>query len=146
MKVLSIILLTLLIGKGCDNQQQQDLAEAVVEYKANTRGYYFKLTIQNKQVLISRDRDEKQRPEAKTISDDDWKALVAEFSKIDLEKLETLKPPTEKRFYDGAPMADFSVTYKGKRYAATTFDHGFPPQEIEALITKITAFAPNRGE
>jgi len=146
MKFLSLILLTLMLGKGCDSQQEQDLADAVVEYSANTRGYYYKLTIQNKQVLISQDRDGKQKPEARTISDADWTALLAEFSKTDLEKLPTLKPPTDKRFYDGAAMADFKVNYKGKEYASPTFDHGNPPKEIEALITKITAFAPKRGE
>lgn len=86
-----------------------------------------------------------QRPESKDIPDADWNALVTEFSKIDLEKLETLKPPTDMRFYDGAAMADFKIYYKGKEYATSTFDHGHPPEEIAALITKITAYAPKRG-
>lgn len=141
-----MILLTLVLGKGCDSQQEKDLSEAVVEYTANTRGFYFKIAIQDKQALISHDRSGAQKPEAKAISEADWKALVSEFSKVDLEKLPGYKAPTEKRFYDGAAMADLKVTYQGKEYKSTTFDHGTPPTEIAALVEKITAFAPNRGE
>lgn len=144
MKILTMILLTLLVGKGCESQQEKDLASAVVEYSANTRGFFFKLTIQNKQVLISRDRKGLQKPEAKTITDAEWKALVAAFSKIDLEKLHEFKAPTEMRFYDGAAMANLKVTYQDKEYSSTTFDHGHPPAEIADLVKLITAYEPSR--
>lgn len=144
MKLFSMILLTLLLGKGCDSQQEKDLAAAVVEYSANTRGFYYKITIQDKQVLVSRDRNGLQKPEAKAIPEAEWKALVAEFSKVDLDKLPTLKAPTEKRFYDGAAIANLKVTYKEKEYATTDFDDGFPPAEIATLVNKITAYKPSR--
>jgi len=54
-----------------------------------------------------------------------------------LDSLSTFKDPTQKRFYDGAPIANMKVTYKDKEYQALDFDHGFPPIEIEKLVNKI---------
>lgn len=144
MKLIPMILLTLLLGKGCGAQQEKDLASAVVEYTSNTRGFYYKITIQDKQVLVSRDRNGLQKPESKAIPNAEWKALVAEFSKVDLEKLPDFKAPTQQRFYDGAPIANMKVTYKEKDYQTADFDDGFPPAEIAALVTKITAYKPSR--
>ncbi|RZJ71894.1 hypothetical protein [Flavobacterium sp.] len=144
MKFISMILLAVFLGKGCDSQQEKDLASAVVEYTANTRGFFYKITIQDKQVLVSRDRNGFQKPESKAIPEAEWKALVAEFSKVDLDKLSTLKAPTEKRFYDGAAIANLKVTYKEKTYETTDFDDGFPPAEIATLVNKITAYKPSR--
>jgi hypothetical protein len=36
-------------------QKKQDLESAVIEYTANSRGFYQKITIQNQMVLISKD-------------------------------------------------------------------------------------------
>lgn len=136
MKILAAILLTIFLGKGCSGEQKQDLANAVVVYEANTRGFYQKITVQNKKVTITRDRkgdDAKTNP----ISDADWKGLIAEFQEINLDDLENLKAPTEKRFYDGAAIGNLHVTYKDKTYATSGFDHGVPPAEIERIVNKI---------
>ncbi len=136
MKFLSLLLLTIFLGKGCSNEQKQDIANAVVVYEANTRGFYQKVTVQNKKVTVTRDR---KGADAKTsaISDADWKGLIAEFQEINLDELESLKAPTEKRFYDGAAIGNLKVTYKDKEYATTGFDHGVPPAEIERFVNKI---------
>lgn len=145
MKILSLIFLTLFLGKGCDSAEQQDLAGAVVEYTANTRGFYYKITIQDKVVQITQDRRGQNKPARKVLTDAEWNDLVAEFKAINLEALPTLKAPTEKRFYDGAAIANLKVTYKEKEYVTTDFDDGFPPAEIEKLVNKITQYKPTRG-
>lgn len=136
MKFLAAILLTIFLGKGCSGEQKQDLAAAVVVYEANTRGFYQKITLQNKKVTVTRDR---KGADAKTntISDADWKCLIAEFQEINLDDLQNLKAPTEKRFYDGAAIGNLHVTYKDKEYTTSGFDHGVPPAEIERLVNKI---------
>lgn len=141
MKILSLLFLTLFLGNGCDSEKKQDISTAVIEYTANTRGFYQKITIQKQTVSISNDREGKDMPIQQKISDKDWKELVAEFQNVDLEGLPNLKAPTEKRFYDGAAIADLKISYKEKTYETTGFDHGFPPAEIEKLVTKINAFA-----
>lgn len=91
-------------------------------------------------VSVATDRNGAEKAEKVKISDADWKLLVDEFSKVNLDQLDKLKAPTEKRFYDGAAIAHLTVTSKGKTYQSTDFDHGFPPKEIEALVKRIVAF------
>ncbi|HEX8564009.1 MAG TPA: hypothetical protein VF676_13615 [Flavobacterium sp.] len=141
MKILSILFLAMMLGKGCE-EQQQDLAAAVVDYTANTRGFYQKITIQDKVAKIYRSRNDDKVPTTVKISDADWNQLVAAFHEVDLQGLAELKSPTEKRFYDGAAIADLKVIYKDSTYQSSSFDHGFPPAEIEKLVNKINSFAP----
>lgn len=140
MKAFTMIILTIFLGKGCSQEAKNDLANATIEYVANTRGFYQKITIQNQKVYVNSDRNSKQLGEAKTLSDADWKALVSAFETIELDSLATLKDPTQKRFYDGAAMAYLKVNYKEKEYQTTEFDHGFPPAEIEDLVRKVVTF------
>jgi hypothetical protein len=142
MKLLAIIVLTAFLGKSCSSQNQNDIKTAVVEYTANTRGFYQKIVIQNQMISISKERDSKTMPAGKKISDADWKILVTEFQKIDLEKLPELKDPTQKRFYDGAAIANINITYKNKTYESLPFDHGYPNAAIARFVNKITALAP----
>ena len=137
MKVLSLLFLTIFLGKGCDSEQKQHIETAVIEYSANTRGFYQKIVIQKQTIMVSRDRKGADNPQAEKISDADWKVLIAAFSEINLEELPNLKAPTEKRFYDGAAIGELRVTYKGKEYHTSGFDHGVPPVEIEQLVNKI---------
>ena len=141
MKVVSLIFLTLFLGKGCSSQTQNDIANATLQYTATTRGFYQKIVIINQKATISRDRNGEKSPEEITISDKDWKELVTEFQKVNLEKVPTLKDPTQKRFYDGAAIANLKIRYQDKNYETTDFDHGFPPAEIEKLVNKIVSLA-----
>lgn len=140
MKLLSLLFLTLFLGKGCDSNKQQDMKTAVIEYVANTRGFYRKITIQNQMVTVSKDRRGNDNAIAEKISDADWNVLVTAFQELDLDGIPNLKAPTEKRFYDGAAIANFKIIYKEKAYESTSFDHGFPPVEIEKLVNKINSF------
>lgn len=137
MKILSLLFLTIFLGKGCDTEQKQDMASAVIEYSANTRGFYQKIVIQQQTISVSRERKGADKPKVEKISDADWKALVTAFQNINLDELANLKAPTEKRFYDGAAIGELKVTYKGKEYQTSGFDHGTPPVEIESLVNKI---------
>ena len=139
MKVLSLIFLTLFLGKSCTNEAQKDIAKATFEYTSSTRGFFQKTTIQNKKAIISIDRNGEKNPEELLISDKDWKEIIGYFEKIDLEKVPTLKDPTQKRFYDGAAIANLKIRYKNKDYQTSDFDHGFPPVEIEKVVNKIVA-------
>ena len=71
----------------------------------------------------------------------DWKKMIDAFQEVDLEGIPNLKGPTEKRFYDGAAIANIKVTYKGRTYETNGFDHGNPPVEIEKLVNCITLLA-----
>jgi hypothetical protein len=141
MKIISLLLLTVFLSKGCnDEAQQQDLKAAVIEYTANTRGFFRKVTIKDGAVFIQNDRSEAAAPTKLNISDADQKELVAAFNEIDLEGIAGLKAPSEKRFHDGAAIANLKITYKEKVYESQAFDHGTPPAEIEKLVNKMVSF------
>jgi hypothetical protein len=50
----------LFLGKGCDNTDNKDI-NTVIEYVANTRGFYQKITIQKQMVTVSKDRSGKEK-------------------------------------------------------------------------------------
>jgi hypothetical protein len=127
-------------------QNKQDLESAVIEYTANSRGFYQKITIQNQMVLISKDRSGNAKAVATKIAADDWEELVVCFKKIELDNLSKLKAPTEKRFYDGAAIATFKITFKDETYKSPSFDHGFPPKNIEQFVNKINSFVKQKDE
>lgn len=112
----------------------------ILEYIANTRGFYRKITIQNQVALVSMDRNAIEIPKTIKISDADWEELVAAFQILNLEALPDLKAPTEKRFYDGAAIANLSVTFNDKLFQSNGFDHGFPPNEIKKIVVKMNTF------
>ena len=141
MKLFTLILLSVFLSKSCSSQNKNDLKTAILEYTASTRGFYQKITIQNQMVSISKDRNRKDEPVAEKISDADWNELVGYFETLDLDGFTTLKAPTEKRFYDGAAIANLKVLYKDKTYETTAFDHSYPPETIKKIVDKINSFA-----
>jgi hypothetical protein len=126
------------IVTGCCSQKKTDMTSTVIEYSAMSRGYFKKIVVQNQSVLVTNGRDA-QTVESK-IDDAKWKQIVAEFEKINLESISTLKAPTEKRFYDGAAIGNFKITQNQKTYESQAFDNGFPPKEIEELVNLLTDF------
>ena len=141
MKLFTMILLSVFLSKSCEGQTKNDLKMAVLEYTANTRGFYQKITIQNQMVSVSKDRSGNEKPIETKISESDWKELIGYFETIELDSLTTLKAPTQKRFHDGAAIANLKITYKEKVYQTEAFDHGVPPETIKKLVDKINTFA-----
>ena len=141
MKAITIILLSVFLVKSCSNQAQNDIANSTLQYTASSRGFFQKIVVINQKATISRDRNGEKFPEEIAISDKDWKEIISYFQKIDLEKVPTLKDPTQKRFYDGAAIANLKVRYQDKNYETIDFDHEFPPAEIEKLVNKIVSLA-----
>jgi hypothetical protein len=139
MRIVSLLLLTIFFGTGCSSQKLADMTTTKMEYSAVSRGVFKKITVENKTVSITNGRD--AQPVEKKINDAKWKQIVAEFSKIKLESIPTLKAPTEKRFYDGAAIGNLTIIQNQKTYQTQGFDNGFPPKEIEKLVNLLTDFA-----
>ena len=144
MKAITMILLTVFLGKSCSNEAQNDIANTTLQYTASTRGFFQKIIIINQKATVFRDRNNEKSPEEINISDKDWKEIIGYFEKIDLEKISALKDPTQKRFYDGAAIANLKIRYQDKNYETTDFDHGFPPAEIEKLVNKIVSLVKEK--
>lgn len=140
MKIVSFILLTLFLGKGCSDSVSKEMKNTRIEYSATSRGFYQNIIVQNSELFLQNDRN---NPDKKviSISESDWKELVTDFQLIELEKLSSFKDPTQKRFSDGAAIANVKIVFKEKDYQSVEFDHGNPPVEIEKMIHKIVELA-----
>lgn len=144
MKTLILFLLVLVGSKSCS--ENQEMADATIEYKAMTRGYQLEIKLQNDSVFVSRQTRNDKVESNRKLSEQEKNTIVSEVKKIDLETLAKLEPPSKKHQFDGAAAANLSVTSKGKTYTTKTFDHRNPPMEISDLVNKITAFEPKQEE
>jgi hypothetical protein len=140
MKLISYILFTLFLSKGCVNQPKQDFSKSILTYTAETRGYYMQITIEDKELRISKDRETRLPSVRIPLTAADQKKVLAMVKAIDVPNLSQLKAPTEKRFYDGAAIGNLSVTHNGETFGTAGFDHGNPPVEIEQLVAFMNAF------
>lgn len=140
MKLISYILFTLFLSKGCVNQPKQDFSKSTLTYTAETRGYFMQITIEDKELSISKDRETRLPSVRISLTAADQKKVLAIIKAIDVPNLAQLKAPTEKRFYDGAAIGNLSVSHNGETYGTAGFDHGNPPVEIEQLVTFMNAF------
>lgn len=143
MKVFTIIFLSLFLTKNCNQKEKEEMKKATIEYQSISKGSYVNIQIQNENLSIVKKRDEKAK--IYQLAKEDFKELANLFAKIDLNQLENCKGPEEKRFYDGAAMANVRVVYEGKVYQSQTFDHDSPPLEIEAFVNKIVSFVKNEN-
>ena len=144
MKIITLLAALLFACTSCNCKKvavastNENYETLVIQYEANTRGFYQKLIVQNHTISSTDDRNGEKNPIVQKISDADWNALIFEFNKVDLDGLPNLKAPTEKRFYDGAAIAGLKITFKGKTFETTNFDHGFPPMEIQKVVEIVT--------
>ena len=153
MKKTALLLVSIfaLVGCNCQKKALEESKETSknaavkqynlpkIEYVAYSRGFYEKIVIENKMVWISKDRDAKKMSEPVAINDDVNKELASYLKAFNLDQLATFKDPTQKRFYDGAAIAELKISVDGKEYQTTNFDHGYPPIEIDKLVNKITS-------
>lgn len=140
MRIFIFLLSLIIFDKGCsDSKINQDTLS--IEYSALSRGYYKHITMNNKEITVINKRNIK--PITKTCSEKIWEDLISILKTVDIENIPNLKPPTQKRLYDGAAIANLKITHKGSTYETVSFDHGNPPRELEALINKILSVSEN---
>jgi len=111
----------------------------ILEYTAQSRGFYHQIVFSNK--IISIQKDWNSKPIKQTCSDSDWAKLMTSLDDVNISSLSKIEAPTKAHQYDGAAIATLKITYKGKAYKTQSFDHGNPPREIEALVNEILSIS-----
>jgi hypothetical protein len=139
MRIGSLLSIFLFVLGSCNSQKKAvgnnvKTKDIEIQYEANTRGFYQKLVLKNATISSTKDRNGIENPNVQKVSEVDWNLIMQEINKVDFENLPNLKAPTEKRFYDGAAIANLKIIYKGKTYQTSDFDHGFPPMEIKRVV------------
>ncbi|OZV70948.1 hypothetical protein [Winogradskyella aurantia] len=120
------------ITKGNDTINNK----VALAYRASTRGFFEYIYISEEDIKITQDRNFEQiqkYPNTKA----DWDSLSKLLGEVDEDAFQNLVAPTDKRHYDAAPHASLTIIHGTKEITTPTFDHGYPPKEIEALVTKI---------
>ena len=139
-KPVLLMFLVLTVVVGCASSLQKQSEDITITYEAITRGSNMIITAKHNAVTVNAVRQEKISTTT-TVSKDEWNEVIKELDKIDLNKINELKAPTDKRLYDGAMIASVIVKLKDTTYHSSSFDHGNPPAEIEALVNKILSLS-----
>ena len=139
MKVVTLIFLSIFLSRSCNTELNDEMKKTTIEYQALSRGYFLNISIHDEDLSIIDKQD--GRPRNYKLSKKDWNELADLYKVINVKKLSDYKAPTEKRFYDGAAIANLRIIYDGKTYETQAFDHGIPPVEIEKFVNKIVSFA-----
>ena len=143
-KFLSLLVVTVVLATGCKTAMQKDAITAAkgntfsFEYEAMTRGSFKKIIVTQDTVVTIKDRAMKDVV-TKKLSSADWSRLLADVQKVNLETIQDLKAPTDKRQYDGAQIGMLKIIKDGKTYQSNGFDHGMPPAEIKSIVDKLIA-------
>ncbi|NHN25505.1 hypothetical protein FIA58_007430 [Flavobacterium jejuense] len=111
----------------------------VLVYESMSRGYFRRISIENGKIAVQNARGEESKIVA--IASSDIKLLEEAYKGVNPKEFPNLKAPTEKRFYDGAPITNLIVKKGEETFRTSDFDGGFPPAEIKNLVETILKIA-----
>lgn len=114
----------------------------VIEYTAATRGVYNHYIYENGKLAIQKDRD--SAPVIKTFTQEDIKQLIKQVKDLDLEKINSLEAPSQRRFVDAATIASLEITYHGQTYKTPEFDGGEPNRYVAELVSTLLELAEKK--
>ncbi|WP_422106458.1 META domain-containing protein [Winogradskyella sp.] len=114
----------------------------LITYRVQSRDIFEYIQISKSTITTSNDRYLKAM-ESYTCQPEDWESLNELLQDIDIEHLDKLKAPTDKRLFDGAPHATLSVIRGDVETMSPSFDHGTPPDAIKALVNKVLSIREN---
>ena len=126
--------------KGDTLKKSQD--ETTIVYKALSRGTFVFVEISETVVLVSSDRNLINRDKY-SCDKSDWNALNELVEKVNRETFSELEAPTKKRLFDGAAHATLTIKQGDEEITTPSFDHGYPPETIAALVNKVLSIKEN---
>ena len=128
----------LFILMNCASQKTLDIKEIV--YNAITRGRLESITLKGRSLQYKTN----QESNFINLTKEQQEKVNVEISKIKLNKINSLKAPTDKRFYDGAMHTSILIKANSKEYTSATFDDTNPPIELKALCQLLLNLSKNR--
>lgn len=141
MKTSIALILSVILFTSCSPRMSQEMQQSTITYQALSRGFYLNVEIKGSKLTIIRERETLGKNY--TLSYPDIKEVSTLYQKIKLDELADYKAPTEKRFNDGAAIANLNINYQGKTHNSQGFDHENPPIEIAEFVNKIVSFTKN---
>ena len=135
MKFILVLLLPILMAETCsqNNEQEKNIS---FTYETITRGSRTNYTLTKDDVKVIKNMGAETKASEK-MTDKDWSHLIARMQEIDVPNISKLKPPSDKRTFDGAAHAILTIKVGDQVYKSNSFDHGNPPNELKPLVKAI---------
>jgi len=122
---------------NCASQKTSDIKEII--YNAITRGRSENITLRGSTLQYKTTKESIFI----NLTKEQLEKVNTEVSKINLNEINTLKAPTNKRFYDGAMHTSILIKSNSMEYTSATFDDTNPPAELKALCDLLLNLAKN---
>lgn len=155
MKIITILLVTVFLNacggskevatnavSDAETEMNKETAKVqnddmIIEYTEQTRGFYKMIRITPEMVSskFKHDGAAETRPCNKSL----WSSLMIEMNTLNLKQMPELEAPSKAFQFDGAAMANLTITKDGQTYTSATFDAGKPHDKIASLISEILA-------
>jgi len=113
--------------------QDQDVT---ISYRASTRGFFEVIEITGDSVSFTKDYNLKNIDKA-ALSQEEKADIINLLSKIEINSITELEPPSKTHQYDAAPAAFLKITKGDAEFMTPSFDHGKPPKAISDIVEKI---------
>ncbi|WP_157480475.1 hypothetical protein [Gillisia sp. CAL575] len=135
MKLIFILLFPILMAETCSQNNEQN-KEISFTYETMTRGSRANYTLTKEDIKVVRNMGGEIKASEKMTSKD-WENLLEKMKEIDVSNISKLKPPSDKRTFDGAAHAILTIKKGDEVYKTNSFDHGNPPSELKSLVKAI---------
>ncbi|RKS55256.1 hypothetical protein BC962_0215 [Gillisia mitskevichiae] len=135
MKFIFVLLFPILMAETCsqNNEQNKDIS---FTYETMTRGSRANYTLNKEEIKAVKNLGTETKASAKMTAKD-WDNLIEKMKEIDVPNINQLKPPSDKRTFDGAAHAILTIKIGDKVYTSNSFDHGNPPSQLKSLVKAI---------
>ncbi|MFY0628912.1 MAG: hypothetical protein JXR05_00945 [Flavobacteriaceae bacterium] len=115
---------------GCLSSQELSAFQKI-DYKAQTRGSSFQITLQKGTLTyIENNKEVFQR----ALSKKESKAIYKSLKGIDLNTIDKITPPSKNHQSDRSLIASLEVESEGTIYKSSSFDDDNPPKELKELV------------
>ncbi len=119
-----------LILFGCSSSQEV-FAFQKIDYKAQTRGASFQITLEKEILTYTENNKEVFQ---KSLSKKESKAIHKLLKSIDLNRIDKIVAPSKKHQSDRSLIAFLEIESKGTIYKSISFDDDNPPKELKKLV------------
>lgn len=149
MKFIVCLLIIMISAKECEKKQdslndsstensEMRIAQEMVKisYRASTRGFFEVIEITGDSASFTKDYNLKNIDKV-ALPQEEKADIINLLSKIDINSITELEPPSKTHQYDAAPAAFLKITRGDAEFMTPSFDHGNPPKAISDIVEKI---------
>ena len=135
MKFILVLIFPMLMAETCSQNKDQD-KDISFTYEMITRGSRANYTLNKEDIKVVKNMGTETKASEKMTSKD-WENLIEKMKEVDVPNIHKLKPPSDKRTFDGAAHAILTIKVGDEVYKSNSFDHGNPPSALKPLVKAI---------